>query len=91
MTTVLSPTSTGPKFCATTRDAELSWTSRANSRTSPTDREMAGNFQEFDLSEYRNLLVQGNNVLSIRGINRTSTDSDLLVLPELVCAKLLTV
>ena len=66
------------------RDADLTWTSRANSRTAPTDREMADNFQDFDLSEFRDLLVQGNNVLAIRGINRTNTDSDLLVLPELV-------
>ena len=66
------------------RDSDLAWNSRANSRTAPTDEEMAAAFQDFDLSEFRDKLVQGTNVLAIRGINRTNTDSDMLVLPELV-------
>ena len=63
------------------RDDVLSWDSRANSRRSSTDREIAETFEDFDIAEFSNLLVEGNNVLAIRGIN---SGSDMLILPELV-------
>ena len=44
---------------------------------------MAANFVDFDLSQYKDLLVRGTNMLAIRGVN-ASTGSDMLILPELV-------
>lgn len=65
------------------RDAQLSWTSRANTRQNT----QAIVFEDIDLSEFRNLLVQGTNVLSIRLINATATSTDMMLLTELVSRK----
>ncbi len=50
---------------------------------------MAANFEEFDLSEHSDLLVQGTNVLAIRGLNSTASSTDMLILPELVSREIL--
>ncbi len=62
------------------RDTTLSWNSRANSRTNAA----SATFDEFDLSQFKNLLVAGNNVLSVRGINTSDTSTDMLVQANLV-------
>jgi hypothetical protein len=41
-------------------------------------------FQDINITAHKNLLVAGNNVLAIHGMNANTTSSDLLVLPELV-------
>ena len=46
-------------------------------------------FEDFDISEFKNLLVAGNNVLAIQGLNASSTSSDLLISPELDATKIL--
>jgi hypothetical protein len=62
------------------RDEELAFDSRANRHAD----EDALVFEEFDLSEYKNLLGEGTNVLAIRAINYSRTDRDMLILPALV-------
>ena len=62
------------------RDNDLAWDSRG---TSHRDSE-AVVFEDFDISEFSNLLVDGRNVLAIRGVNSTSGSNDMLMLPELV-------
>lgn len=62
------------------RDTTLSWNSRANSRTNAA----SATFDEFNLSQFKNLLVAGNNVLSIRGINTSDASTDMLVQANLV-------
>jgi hypothetical protein len=42
----------------------------------------AAEFQDFDISGVKNLLVEGTNILAIRGVE--TGDGDMLVLPELV-------
>jgi hypothetical protein len=40
--------------------------------------------QEFDLTNFRNLLVSGENVLAIHGLNLAASDGDFLIRPELI-------
>ncbi len=40
-------------------------------------------YEEIDISAFRNLLVDGNNVLAFQGLNAILTSTDLLILPEL--------
>ena len=71
------------------RDPELAWDSRANGRRSSNDKTIAVTFEEFDLSEHSDLLVQGTNLLAIRGLNSTASSTDMLILPELVSREIL--
>ena len=48
------------------RDADLAYSSRANAHANQD----AVVFQDFDLSRFKHLLVEGTNVLAIRGINQ---------------------
>jgi hypothetical protein len=41
-------------------------------------------FEEVNVSEFRNALLAGNNVLAIHGLNRTAANPDFLIAPELV-------
>ncbi|HTL54637.1 MAG TPA: lamin tail domain-containing protein [Candidatus Limnocylindrales bacterium] len=41
-------------------------------------------FEELNLSDRLNLLQPGQNVLAIQGLNQNATDSDFLIVPELV-------
>lgn len=59
----------------------LDWNSAATAAR--TDAE-AGEFREFNLTPLRGLLQPGTNVLAIHGLNFSATDSDFLVLPELL-------
>ncbi len=65
------------------RDADLAWDSRATTRRDDD----ALLYEDVDISEFSNLVVQGNNVLAIRGINSTATSNDILIAPELVSRK----
>ncbi len=53
------------------------WDTRAVKR----ENREATEFQDFDISDYKNRLVEGTNVLAIRGAE--TGDGDMLVLPEL--------
>jgi hypothetical protein len=44
---------------------------------------LASQYEEFDLTELKDLLVPGNNVLAIQGMNLSSTDGDFLIAAEL--------
>jgi len=41
-------------------------------------------FQDFDVSQYRSALRTGTNVLAVQGLNVRISNSDMLILPELV-------
>ena len=62
------------------RDTELAWDSRARSHRNSD----AVLFEDFDVSEFKNLLLEGRNVLSIRGINSSGSSSDMLFVPAFV-------
>jgi hypothetical protein len=64
---------------------ELTWNSGAITNRSDS---IAVNFQDFDISAYKDLLVAGLNVLAIHGLNNGLSSSDLLVLPELIATEL---
>ena len=49
--------------------------------------EEAVEFQDFDISDDKDLLRAGRNVLAIHGLNVTLSSSDLLILPVLVASK----
>lgn len=61
--------------------ASLTWNSAAAANR-PDDQAVVA--QEFDLTACRGLLVQGDNVLAVQGLNAGLSSSDLLVLPELM-------
>ena len=65
---------------------------RANAPASPTwnstatadhPYDQATAYATFDISQYRDLLVVGTNVLAIHGLNVSADSTDFLVLPEL--------
>jgi len=64
--------------------AQLTWNSGATATREDSDAVVV---QEFDLTSSRNLLVKGNNVLALHGLNSGVASSDLLILPELVGIK----
>jgi len=64
---------------------ELTWNSGSNGNR---DDSLAVNFQDFDISAYKDLLVFGLNVLAIHGLNGSIGSSDLLILPEMVATEL---
>ena len=57
-----------------------SWNSRARPRLNAS----AILFEDFDLTEYKHLLVEGTNVLALRGLNSSAANLDMLLTPELV-------
>ncbi len=59
------------------------WSSGAPSSHSDS---LATVFQEFDVSEHAGALVDGENVLAIHAMNRTSTNGDFLIVPQLDAA-----
>ena len=60
---------------------ELAWDSGATATRDDADAVV---FEEIDLSAYRRLLHEGDNVLAIHGLNTSISSSDLLILPKLV-------
>lgn len=66
------------------RDNELAWNSRGRSRQDVLE------FTEIPVIEdASNLLVDGTNVLAVRLINSSGTNSDMLLQPELIGRKIL--
>jgi hypothetical protein len=63
----------------------LAWNSAASSDHPDGS---ALQFNSFDLGAFTNQLVDGNNVLAIHGLNRSSTSSDLLFRPRLIATRL---
>ena len=61
----------------------LRWDAGAKRRIF-SDLRIAQSPQIFDISEFAHLLVDGTNVLAVRGVNQNSSSADILVLPELV-------
>ncbi len=61
--------------------ASLGWNSTAT--TARTDAE-ANVPQDFNLTPFLGLLHSGTNVLAVQGLNASASDSDFLVLPELI-------
>jgi len=59
----------------------LAWDSGATVQN-PDNRALV--FEDFDVSQYGHLLVAGENVLAIQGLNLGSGSSDFLIMPELV-------
>jgi len=48
------------------------------------DEGAAMQFVDFDITEFRNEIVQNSNVLAIHGLNSARTSSDFLIYPEIV-------
>lgn len=65
--------------------ASLTWNSTA-SNDHPDGNALQ--FNPFDLRAFTNQLVEGDNVLAIHGLNRSSTSSDLLFRPRLIATRL---
>ena len=61
------------------------WSSNASA--DHTDS-LALQFTEFNIGSFTNQLVEGNNVLTIHGLNRNTTSSDLLFRPRLIATRL---
>ena len=62
------------------RDEVPAWDALANTR----GNEAAVEFLEFDVSEHRQALIEGTNVLAIQLVNAEDKRGDLLLVPELV-------
>jgi len=62
-------------------DASLTWNSGSLANR---DDSLAVNPQDFDITDRRDALVKGRNMLAIHALNAGLTSSDLLVLPELI-------
>ena len=61
------------------------WNSTSTTNVSDGD---AQRFADFDISTFKDLLNQGANILAIRGLNRSTTSSDMLIVPELVTQRI---
>ncbi len=59
---------------------EVPWNASATAIREDSD---AVNSEEFDISEFRDWLVEGDNLLAIHGLNVDLISSDVLALPEL--------
>jgi len=44
--------------------------------------------QEFDITQHKDTLIRGQNVLAVHGLNASLGSSDLLILPELIAAEI---
>ena len=62
----------------------LSWLSTATG--SHNDRD-AVRYETFDLANFADTLKQGDNVLAIHALNRSTSDDDLLMLPQIVVGR----
>jgi len=62
------------------------WNSRSTGDDRP-DSVVLSRAVEFDLTQYRDLLKAGTNLLAIHGLNQSASSSDMLMEPELVLQK----
>ncbi|MEC7883006.1 MAG: Ig-like domain-containing protein [Verrucomicrobiota bacterium] len=70
----------GNRVASSNAPLEAEWNSGA---TELHDDQLALEFQSFDITQHKNILLVGKNVLSIHGLNFGVTSSDMLVLAEL--------
>jgi len=56
--------------------------------TSATASQVLSEFESIDISAHVAQLVTGTNVLAVHGLNQSASDSDFLILPELVLTTL---
>lgn len=61
--------------------AALQWNSTA---TAAHPNSAAFSFEDINISDFLNTLQTGNNVLAIQGLNQSASDSDFLIVPQLV-------
>ncbi|UCG58681.1 MAG: lamin tail domain-containing protein [Phycisphaerales bacterium] len=66
----------------------LSWNSGSTANCTEADAYV---FEPHDITKYRNLLRNGDNVLAIHGLNWQTSSSDMLILPKLVAGKFETI
>ncbi|MCA9199907.1 MAG: lamin tail domain-containing protein [Planctomycetales bacterium] len=62
------------------RSGDVSYDMRANSHANSA----AAEFENFNISNFANLLVEGRNVLAIHGVNSSASSNDQLVSPQLI-------
>ena len=63
----------------------MSWNEGA---TATREDAIAQVFEDFDITDNIGALRTGNNILAIQGLNTTLSSSDLLILPELIAARI---
>lgn len=59
-------------------------TSDVPGSASATDHEAGASYEQFDITASKNTLVVGTNILAIHGINKSTTSTDMLMLPQLI-------
>ncbi len=75
----------GQEVARANAPAEPSWDSAA---TRSVAADAATSFVTFDLTPFTGLLVEGGNLLAIQGLNSSASNSDLLLVPQLVSRKI---
>ena len=71
----------GVKVASSNAPQQASWNSSSTGNRSDS---LAITPEEFNISEYKNLLIKGENILTIQALNDTSQSSDLLCIPEII-------
>ena len=71
----------GVRVASSNAFQEVFWNSPSNGNRSDS---LAIVPEEFDISQYKDLLIDGENILAIQALNDSSQSSDLLCIPELV-------
>ena len=71
----------GVQVVARNAPSTVDWNSSA---TAERPNLLAQEFEEINLSASLEHLVSGNNILAIHGLNQSRTDSDFLIVPELI-------
>lgn len=74
----------GTEIAADNEPPGLDWSSGSTSDRPDSEATQA---VDVDISSAIDLLVAGTNVLAIHGLNRASTSSDILILPEIIGQK----
>ena len=72
----------GTEVAAANAPATPLWNSVSTAQHSDTEALI---FENYNISSFINALVPGENMLAIQAFNRTTTSSDLLIVPELEC------
>jgi len=65
-------------------ESQLTWNAGA---TATRDDGDAVGVQEFDITAYKDVLINGDNLLAIHGLNTSLGSSDLLIVPELAAVE----
>jgi hypothetical protein len=73
----------GTKIASRNAPSTLQWNSTA---TAIRPTEQAKVFENINVTAYKGLLHTGTNVLAIQGLNASASDTDFLLLPQLIAA-----